>query len=167
MSVTIDNRKECDAIVMEGSSSHQDSQALSYCVRGCKFDAHWFCFCDNKYSVSLKSIGQGTCCTDGDWTNIICNFISQFRVNHLWPSATKWGSLRGVSKVRKVFCCNKHYFLHILMQKWLLCDIPIKSYKMLNITMYNIIQNNFTEKWAVKDFFVCVLLWANQEANVS
>ncbi len=31
------------------------------------------------------------------------------------------------------------------MQKLLLCDIPIKSYKMLNIAMYDTIQNNFTE----------------------
>ena len=37
--------------------------------------------------------------------------------NHMWPSATKWGSLRGVSKLRKVLHCNKHYFLHILMSK--------------------------------------------------
>ena len=28
----------------------------------------------------------------------------------LWPSATKWGSLRGVSKVRKVFHSNKALF---------------------------------------------------------
>ena len=35
---------------------------------------------------------------------------------YMWPSTTKWGSLRGVSK-REVFHCNEHYFLHILMQK--------------------------------------------------
>ncbi len=75
---------------------------------------------------------------------------------HLWPSTTKCCSLRRVSKVRKVFHCNKHYFLHIWCKKWLLCDIPIKSYKMLNIPMY-IIQNNFTEIWAVKDCNLCVL----------
>ena len=50
----------------------------------------------------------------------------------------------GVLNLRKVFQCNKHYFLHILVQKWLLCDISIKSYEMLNIAMYDIIQNNFT-----------------------
>ena len=54
--------------------------------------------------------------------------------SYLWPSATKWGSLTGVSKLRKVYHCNKHHFLHILMQKLLLNDFPIKSYRMLNIT---------------------------------
>ena len=49
------------------------------------------------------------------------------------------------------------------MQKLLLCDIPIKSCKMLNIAMYDVIQNNFTEIWAVKDYNLCVLIWANQE----
>ncbi len=45
----------------------------------------------------------------------------------MWPSATKWGILRGVSNLRKVLNTNKHYFLHSLMQKWLLyCDIPIR-----------------------------------------
>ena len=48
--------------------------------------------------------------------------------NNLWHSATKWGSLRGVSKLKKVFHCNKRYFPHILMLKWLLWDIPIKIY---------------------------------------
>ena len=38
---------------------------------------------------------------------------------------------------------NTH-FLHILVQKWLLCDISILSYKILNIAMYDIFQNNFT-----------------------
>ena len=51
------------------------------------------------------------------------------------------------------------------MQKWLLYDFSIKSYSMLNIAMYDIIQNNFTEIWAVKDCNFCVLLWANQEEN--
>ena len=46
----------------------------------------------------------------------------------MWPSATKWGSLRGLSKLRNVFHCNKHYFLYNLTQNWLLCDIPIRSY---------------------------------------
>ncbi len=46
---------------------------------------------------------------------------------HMWPSATKWGSLRGVSKLRNVFYCNKHYFLHILMQKLLLCAILLSK----------------------------------------
>ena len=47
----------------------------------------------------------------------------------MWPSVTKWGSLRGVSKLRKVFNCNKHYFLHILIQKWLLYDFLSKVTK--------------------------------------
>ncbi len=81
----------------------------------------------------------------------------------MWPSATKWGSLSGVSKLGKVLCCSKLYFLHILMQKWLLCDDPVKSYEMFNIAMYDVFQNNFTKIWAVKD---CVLLWGNQEENV-
>ncbi len=42
---------------------------------------------------------------------------------HMWPSATKWGPLRVVSKLRKVPHCNKHYFLHIVMHKWLLSGI--------------------------------------------
>ncbi len=42
-------------------------------------------------------------------------------------------------------------------------DIPIKSYKMLNITI--IIQNYFTEIWAVKDYNICVLLRTHQTAN--
>ncbi len=52
------------------------------------------------------------------------------------------------------------------MQKIFLCDISIKSYKMLNIAMSEIIQNNFTEISAIKDCNLCVLLWATQEANV-
>ncbi len=60
-------------------------------------------------------------------------------------------ALRGVSKLRKVLHFNKHYFLHILMQKWLLYDFSVKSYGMLNITKYDIIQNNLTQIWPVKD----------------
>ncbi len=42
-----------------------------------------------------------------------------------------------------------------------------KRYEILNIAMYDIIQNNFTEIWAVKDCnLLRVLLWVNQEANV-
>ncbi len=52
------------------------------------------------------------------------------------------------------------------MQKWLLYDIPIQSYEMLNIVMYDIIWNNYMEIWALKDCNLCILLWANQEANV-
>ena len=37
---------------------------------------------------------------------------------------------------------------------------------MLNIPVHDIIQNNITEIWAVKDCKLCVLPWANQEANV-
>ena len=50
------------------------------------------------------------------------------------------------------------------MQKLLLCDIPVKI--MLNIAKYDIIQNNFTEIWALKDFNLCVLPWAKQEEDV-
>ena len=52
------------------------------------------------------------------------------------------------------------------MQRWLLSDIPIKSYEMLNTAMYDIIPNSFTEIWALKDCIFCVLLWTNQEENV-
>ncbi len=38
----------------------------------------------------------------------------------MWPSPTKWGCLRGISKLRIELHCNKCYFLHILMQKGLL-----------------------------------------------
>ena len=48
----------------------------------------------------------------------------------------------------------------------LLCDIPIKSYVMLNVAMYDVIQNISAEIWAVKDCNLCVLLWASQEENV-
>ena len=36
---------------------------------------------------------------------------------------------------------------------------------MLNSSMYDIIQNNFTDILAVKDCNLCVHLWANQEEN--
>ena len=52
------------------------------------------------------------------------------------------------------------------MQKLLLYDIPIKSYEMLNIAMYDVIENILSEIWAVKDCNFCVLLWANQEEIV-
>ncbi len=65
--------------------------------------------------------------------------------------------------MRKLLHCNKHNFLHILMEKLLLCYIPIKSYEMLNLKMDDIIQNNFTEICAVKDYNLCTLLWTNQE----
>ena len=68
--------------------------------------------------------------------------------------------------MRKVPHCNKHYFLHIVIQKLLLSDIPIKRYKMLNSAMYDVIPNSFTEIWALKDCNLCVLLWTNQEENV-
>ncbi len=45
--------------------------------------------------------------------------------------------------------CNKMYFLHILMWKWLLGDIPIRIYDS-NIAMDDIIQINFTKIWAHK-----------------
>ena len=34
---------------------------------------------------------------------------------------------------------------------------------MLNIAMYDIVQNNFTETLAMKDCNYCTLQWANQE----
>ncbi len=46
------------------------------------------------------------------------------------------------------------------MQKWLLCDIPSKSYKMLNIAMYDIIQT--LQRFGL----IYVLPRADQEANV-
>ena len=85
----------------------------------------------------------------------------------LWPSTTKWGSLRRILNWEKYFIeINKHYFLHVLMQKLFRCDIPIKSCEMLNIPIYDIIQNIVTEIWVVKDCNLCVLLCSNQEANV-
>ncbi len=36
----------------------------------------------------------------------------------------------------------------------------------MNIAMYDIIQNNLSEMWALKDCDLCVLLWANHEANI-
>ncbi len=84
----------------------------------------------------------------------------------MWPSATKWGSLRGLSKSRMIIHCNKHNYLHILMQKWLFYDIPIKSYSMLNMIMHDIIETNFIEIWAQKDCNLCITLWASQKANV-
>ena len=65
-----------------------------------------------------------------------------------WLNEALWGEYQNREKY---FISIKHYFLHILMQKLLLCDIPIKSYEMLSIAIYDIIQNNFTEVWAVKD----------------
>ena len=54
------------------------------------------------------------------------------------------------------------------MQKWLLCDVPSKSYELLNITMYGTHSNNFTEIWDVN-----ILIYpyfyhtgANQKASV-
>ena len=73
----------------------------------------------------------------------------------------------GIVKIeKKVLHCNKHYFLHSLKQIWLLCDIPIKIYDVLNITKYDVIQNNFTEIWTVKDCNMCVLLSVDREENV-
>ncbi len=86
--------------------------------------------------------------------------------HYMWPSATKWGSLRGLTKSRMIIHCNKHNFLHILMQKWLFYDIHIKSYSMLNIVMHDIIENIFIEIWAQKDCNLCITLWASQKANV-
>ncbi len=53
----------------------------------------------------------------------------------MWPAPLNealWGEYQ---EQRKVLYCNKPYFLHILMQKWLLCEIPVKSYTMLNCTI--------------------------------
>ena len=41
------------------------------------------------------------------------------------------------------------------MQKLLLYDIPIKSYNMLNIDMFDSVQNNFAEIWTLKDCNLC------------
>ncbi len=38
-----------------------------------------------------------------------------------------WGEYQNWEQ--SVFHCNKPYFLQILMQKWLPCDIPLKSYE--------------------------------------
>ncbi len=68
---------------------------------------------------------------------------------HMWPSATDWGSLMGVSKSTIVIHCNKHYLLHVFMQKWLLRDIiPIKRCNILNIAMLIF---TTTDIWALKD----------------
>ena len=63
----------------------------------------------------------------------------------------------GHSALTTNFCTSTFY---IFSYKKLLCDIPTKSYEMLNIAMYNIIQNNFTEIWAVVDCqqFMCTSL---------
>ena len=51
--------------------------------------------------------------------------------------------------------------------KWLLGDNLIKSYEMLNIAVYDIIQNNFyTEIGTPKDCNLCVPIWANPKANI-
>ena len=46
------------------------------------------------------------------------------------------------------------------MQKWLLYDIPVKSYKMLNITMYmyDIIQNN-SQRFGLSTIAICVYIY--------
>ena len=77
-------------------------------------------------------------------------------VLYLWPSTTKWGPLRGVSKFWIIIHCNKYYFLHILMQKWLLI-------------IYDIIQSSFTWRASLsyKDYNFFVFLWANEEAKCS
>ncbi len=44
--------------------------------------------------------------------------------------------------------------------KWLLCNTPIKSYEILNIAMYDIIQ--LYRDWAHKDCNLCVILIKKQ-----
>ncbi len=71
--------------------------------------------------------------------------------DHMWPSTTKWGSFRGVSEVRFLIHCNEHDFLQNLMQKWLLYDISINSYSLLNTDIFDCIQIHFLEIEALKD----------------
>ncbi len=70
----------------------------------------------------------------------------------LWPSTTKWNTLKAESQLRFITHCNK-----IVYTFWCKNDYSIfKSYGMLNIAIYGIIQN-FTEIWAVKNCkFVCI-----------
>ncbi len=63
-----------------------------------------------------------------------------------------------LSKLRKVLHCNKHYFLYILMQKLLLYDFPIKSYRMLNIT--SMISFKITsQKFGLSKIVICVYFY--------
>ena len=104
---------------------------------------------------------------------------SQFWVK-VWRYQTLQSKLQNVSPILDTFVTQRHYmryfagsikilncnFLHILVQELLLCDTRIKIYKMLYLTMYNVIQNNFTQIWAIKNCNLCVLLWVNQKENV-
>ena len=85
-------------------------------------------------------------------------FWGSFLFSKLWLSAIKWGSLRGVSKFRKVPHCNKHYFLHILMQRLLLCDIPIKSYNYWTVPCTISFKTTLQRYWLLK-IVISVLLW--------
>ena len=38
------------------------------------------------------------------------NFAFENCHPYMWPSTTKWGSLRGISKLRKVLHCSEHLF---------------------------------------------------------
>ncbi len=59
-----------------------------------------------------------------------------------------WGEYQNLEKY---FTVINTILLLISMQKLLFYDISIKIYEMLNTALYNIIQNHFTERWAVKD----------------
>ena len=72
----------------------------------------------------------------------------------------------GISKIEKSPSLQEALFSTHFDATILLCDIPIRSYEMMNITKYDVIQNNFTEICAVKGYNLCVFLWVNQEENV-
>ena len=77
-------------------------------------------------------------------SNLVMKICDQVPLNEaLWGEYQIWENY--------LIAINTYNFLHIVMQKLLLSDIPIKSYKMLNFVMYDIIPNNFTEIWALKD----------------
>ena len=80
--------------------------------------------------------------------------------SHLWPSAIKWGSLRMHIKIEESTSLQKSLFPKQCDAKWLLCNTCIRI-RSLNITMYDIIQNNFTEIWAVIDYNV--LRWVGHQ----
>ncbi len=91
--------------------------------------------------------------------NLAAAFVVCYEV---WPSTTKWGSLRGVSKLRKVLHCSKHYFLHILMQKWILYDFPIKSYGTLSIVIISF--KITSQRFGLLKIVICVYFYGHSLA---
>ena len=68
---------------------------------------------------------------------------------HLWPSTTKWGSLRGVSKLRKVYV-HKHFLYTFWCNDYSVIFLSIT--RMLETTRsYKNVENNFTKIWDLKD----------------